>query len=734
MSELTRRFSLRSIWTQIKEWRLVVIGATIIALSMIGFVNQANAAVSTTKSAADAVSGSGGVAQAGNPIQWVVSYGHTGPRGTMDLKDAIPKGSEFILGSLVVPPGYTKEFSTDGGTTFSAQEPASATTNIRSQGAAPPTATSVTEGLAQPPEGFVAASGVGDGMQALFFGENVYNINHHRGAGGPYRPMVQCHSKATGEDCPGFPTYASSQAGQTLGQGVDDMITPNQSWNGVNQARNRAYTPIGRANSNEIGVLCIDFSTSPGKSCGFTKLADAPIPNHNGNDGGGFAVISGGAQIANKYYVIDSESKVFCFDVNTDAVCSDWPAAGVVADPSAPIPSGNQTTRSNIQAFDGRYLIGTSTRNSGVGAICLDLTITGNDKKCPGFPQNIPNGVGAIAPILNNTGSSVTGMCVVNTTSTTDASWSCFSTSNGATTLTAPWEATEPAGTHSFGYFSGERIGSKFYFSLSLSNETTYSCWDFATNADCTGFVRATSGESTSAYSLREDPFTPGCIWEVGDSGRFEVFDAQTGGTTCERSAAGVTAEPQSFYCDGKQGHVRKWQSLRINELSASQFDSGTITLYDTAGNQVPGFSSRQLSSAEISSGVIDISGVSITGTTAKLRAELLLVGANKQAWQASSPHIQLSWEGDDIQFCYQTKAPMCTSTLSMLTNEAVFLTNDGSTEESKATASIKLAGEGCPTPKNKPGVLAETGQITYLLPSLGLLLLLGAVAVSRRL
>src|SRR5262245_48498264 len=73
---------------------------------------------------------------------------------------------------------------------------------------------------------------VGDGWEAFFFGDNVYNVPHHRKPPGlfpgtPFLEGIVCYHKLTGAACPGFlPTgnYISSQAGADFGTGPDDLI------------------------------------------------------------------------------------------------------------------------------------------------------------------------------------------------------------------------------------------------------------------------------------------------------------------------------------------------------------------------------------------------------------------------------------------------------------------------------------------------------------------------------
>ncbi len=62
-----------------------------------------------------------------------------------------------------------------------------------------------------------------------------------------------------------------------------------------------------------------------------------------------------------------------------------------------------------------------------------------------------------------------------------------------------------------------------------------YTCWDFATDSACASFTPRSSNKSVAPYTLRQDPYFPTCIWEVGDYGLFELFHSDTGElNTCD--------------------------------------------------------------------------------------------------------------------------------------------------------------------------------------------------------
>lgn len=675
------------------------------------------AAVTTGLRGTDTSTGSSNETSKDGTVRWVTSYGHTGSLGTLVYDQQIPGNGKYVPGSFSAPPSFERLFSGNGGTSYDAADPGQATTHLRATGQAPGTATARAQGVVVPPTSFNAGNAAGDGMEVVFFDNRVYNVNHHRGVGPNALKMVQCHDKTTGQPCPGFPTYASSAAG-TLGTGVDDMVTPNQNWAAVDQQRERIYVPTGRVDTTQIGVLCIDLSETtasfPGRSCGFKHLGESTLPSFsNSTNGGGRGEVSGGAQIGSRMFIIGNDSRVYCYDMSTDAVCQGWPATGFVSDPGAPATgqSPNQVAASVLQAYDDRYVFGVhSLGGTSQSLLCIDAT---TNSLCPGFPVNIPAGLPKVAPILDATGDNVTGICVVNNTSTTAAAWGCYDVDDASSMGVAPWQNTQPAGqVGSFGYYSTVAIGPKLYMVNSPTNSTAaYSCWDFAANADCAGFVRNTPDADVAPYSLREDPFVPGCIWMLGDIGVFEQFDADTGGIECLRTAGTVSAEPSSFYCDGQSGHVTSWSRLSIHNLAGNtEYARALITVRDRNGHALPGFDARALTGAELTSSQVDISGLPISGDTALLTAQITIIGADRAAWtsdgnDANDPYIQLSWQGDDIQFCFETTATACSPDGTLAATARLFTTDDENPNGQAATANASLR-VNCGGPR-----LAETGS-----------------------
>jgi hypothetical protein len=117
----------------------------------------------------------------------------------------------------------------------------------------------------------------------------------------------------------------------------------------------------------------------------------------------------------------------------------------------------------------------------------------------------------------------------------------------------------------------------------------TYTCYDSATNSACQGFTPVAGGTTIRPYTLRQDPYNPDCIWELGDAGVFQVFSATFGGSLgCNESNASPAVKPSASYCDGKSGHVTGWNQINLYGINPSDYNAVSVTIKDANGNIVP--------------------------------------------------------------------------------------------------------------------------------------------------
>jgi uncharacterized repeat protein (TIGR01451 family) len=654
--------------------------------------------------------GAAGNTAGGDTILWSMQYRNlTGKQAGFDLRDVIPANQTFVPGSLQLPPGLSGRWSTNNGATFSTTEPAS---GVKAVGAVGSTIDGSTgdQVIVQPDPstGFVGGTGGGDGWEALFVDDNVYNVHHHRAPGGAR--MIDCHVKATGAICSptyaGGGTFASQVAGDPLGTGADTLTTAGPNNGVADQATGRIYFPAGVEGTTDAGVGCIDVRA--GVSCGYTHLETAPFASV------GWSQLSGGGKIGTKYYLVDANGKIVCFDIATGAAC-----AGLAAPVLAGAPNATTIFRSELETFDNRYVFVNLLASGDVqrDILCFD-TVAG--AACPGFPIISYGGTYApggttqynlpLAPTLSPTGA-VTGICGETAPDLNSAPYKCFDLTGNP--ITTPWTQRVANTTVNWtGYGSILKVGTKLYFAQTdASTAATYTCWDFAlaptgTGAPCDGFVQASTGVVTRTYTIRQDPYAPDCIWAVGDAGVFEVFSATFGGSHCQGSQSVIAAAPATHYCDGSTGHVTSWRSLEIGGVTAADYDGVAVTIKGIDGTTVPGWDNRVFPDTQQS---IDISTIPITGNTATLS---ISVSFNNLA-AGSTATVNARFDGDPVQVCFKTRvAPaQCSATPPITNNGRVITTvpgggvTDAPNGNDSGTATFQVANNLalCPPPPPPP-------------------------------
>jgi hypothetical protein len=325
-----------------------------------------------------------GATKAGDTINWVLSYlNTTGSSATTTITDPIGPNQTYVSGSLKTPPDLAPAWSTNGGASYMTPEPTSGVNALKASGV---TAGNGTVVPASPPTlGFNAGSSQGDGWEALFIGGNVYNIHHHRPAGSTTLTMLDCHVKATGAECPGYPVqYVSPTAGAPFGTGPDTLMTPTYNNATVDAASGKIFSPVGVNGSTSIGVLCTDVAT--GTSCGYTQLGNTAFPNSQSGNGAAPGV-SGGARIGNNYYIIGTSAgaPVYCYDVTTQARCAGWPAAGAPSDPSYNPTSANGTSAFELESYGG-YIFTNVVQDVAPYPRDLGCIVQATGARCSGFP------------------------------------------------------------------------------------------------------------------------------------------------------------------------------------------------------------------------------------------------------------------------------------------------------------------------------------------------------------
>jgi len=295
-----------------------------------------------TKTGIDVQSGSTTTAGHGDTVRWVNSYTNPNPSDNLaaaTINDPIQgagTAQTYVPGSLQAPPGFTKQWSTDNGTTFTTTDPGTATNVVRATNPMLPSpATGVTTTLPAP---FDQASFTGgDGYTPILYTATIngkpvreaWNIFHHNLADQGAR--VVCTDLDTGGPCP-TPTGASttwpkplnsSTPGGTTGD-VNNTVIPQYVLTGSRLLY--PGTTDGSTSPAHIGVGCIDLQTQ--SSCGLTTLLSTS----------GAYTLSGLVSGPNGLvYGTATNGQILCEDPTTSTPCAGQPYS-IGLPPSANFP------------------------------------------------------------------------------------------------------------------------------------------------------------------------------------------------------------------------------------------------------------------------------------------------------------------------------------------------------------------------------------------------------------
>jgi uncharacterized repeat protein (TIGR01451 family) len=680
--------------------------ACLVLAGSVGTARAASTAVSnfsktgTAKGNGSSTSGGSTATTApGDTIDWVMTYGNkTGAPAEVTVTDPISGNQTYVPGSLKVPPTLDPQWSTDGGASYVTSEPGSGVNAVGAKGVSGDESTGEHKIFTPPLASFSAGNSQGDGWEALFIGDNLYNIHHHRAAGSAIT-LIDCHIKTTGAQCPNYPVdYVSPDAGDAFGTGPDVLTNPTYNNSAVDAANGRIFIPMGTEGDTDIGVLCVDVAN--GESCGYTELAQVTFPNAPGGP-----MLAGGGQIGSKYYVVGATlgAPVFCYDMTTLAECGGWPGLGVISDPTyAPI-TATGTNLFELESYGG-YIFPSVAREDGTRDIGCIVEATG--VPCPGFPKvgavsPANNPWGGLAPILDGSGA-VTAICAQTGQANTTTGYQCWSVSDGSFVGAAPFDQMVPnAGVGHQNLSAALQIATRLYFAYTANGTpngpVTYTCYDFATSSACQGFQPVPGGQNVRPYTIRQDPYNPDCLWELGDAGVFHVFSATFGGSLgCNVGNTQVQVTPETYYCDGKPGHVTEWNRLRVTGVTSSDYDAVAVTITDADGNAVPGWTNRVFQSDEVP---IDISSIPFSGSTRNLTIQMVISWGSHPVDQDVA--VSATFKGDAVQVCFQTKVGQarCSDTQS-ITNTATVVTSvaggvsDAPNGNKSETATLRLPAD----------------------------------------
>lgn len=653
----------------VRRWRLaslvagcVAFGALVAVLIVPEYVAQATAtSVSTIyKTATNLTNGSSaassdapggaktGTAKPGDTLNWVVDYQNdTGASASVDLKDVITSAGAYVDGSLRLPPNQnavgtiSPQYTTDAGSTWATGTPPANANGVGFTGTLVPPGTQQRSINFQEPRGIAFSTTGGDGYNVAMRNGLVYAAYHHNWSGN----FVYC-SQQDGSLCPGWSAHTltwSLTSGTALGTGTPfDGTTGWENGTWISGNKLFFFAAIGTNQSpSAVGTGCVDLSTTPAKSCGFTQFdIGSSVYGPSGAQIGGTGIPASNGNI---YAVAQTTTgaKLFCVSVSTGANC------GVQALNSTSVPNVSMTS-----ATFGNYVFASVPV---VNSSWLTYCYIAGGTLCPGQWPVVSGNSNAwagtpYAPILSSTGT-LTGVCTIpNGIGSLPAS-TCWDLKGAP--LASPYAGTGAKFSAS-GTATGDAFvqGTKVY----LSGGDTVLCVDFSTYSGsgtvpfCKNFTPPVNRINYTVRSASQ--VSPNCLVADGDGAQILFFNGITGGGCATASdPVSVTATPLDSYCGSGSAGFTGWGSLTLPGAVASAYTNATVTLRDQNNSVIGGFDGVTLApGASLSLATIPTSVTSITAT-------VTLNGIDDPI-AITSAQVAITWQGEPPQMCFQTIAP----------------------------------------------------------------------------
>jgi hypothetical protein len=665
----------------------------------------------------DSSTGSTTDTKPGNDVDWINSYSNSTNNviSSFDITNSIPIGTDFVGGSLKVPPAFTANFSTNSGTNYSTVEPSPANTvnNIKATGINVP---NNANGQGQV-QGFgpvlnspaVTTSG-GDGTFPIPFehssGNRVYTVYHHQPQEASFN--INCVVVSDSSICPGYPKYFSTTNGSS-NNGPHDIST---AWlNNTETVGTKLYYAAQTNTSNGIG--CFDIEA--GNNCGYYALGSLPRYNSGAAvsvNNQFFSSQTGLVRSGDKLYTVGDSVQYYCFSITTLSACVGQPYNQATAsNPGLPGKYGKNIEplftlnnkiyhTQNYNTYDVNFNIGAVTQSARIS--CFDVTTV---SACAGFTElAVPDSVRVDArtgfskayglyPIQNSL-NQVTGICTTGRLEITNNTF-CFNKDTGVSISVPPIFSGLPASSINTDlsysvFYRTTIVRNKIYLPLITTGSiadlapTTdiyknggVVCFDFITNARCAGFGNNGFVEPyTQGVKRIETPavgtpyevgpqtygfsYTNGCMLGLGNQGILWSFNPDTGATPCTTSAAPSVVKPSGFYCDGGV-HPTTWNRITIvDTFSTTNLTDVVTKVYDKNGIFLKQGSvlatNSSLSISDIPLGN-SVSYNSLTGlNTTELQVETTGYGSAAGLAGLVGKRTVTSFNGDNPQVCFRTK------------------------------------------------------------------------------
>ncbi|MDZ7812037.1 MAG: PilC/PilY family type IV pilus protein, partial [Ideonella sp.] len=464
---------------------------------------------------------------------------------------------------------------------------------------------------------------------------------------------------ATGGSCPGFPIDGTGLGlaqfeGTAASTGDRTYYMVHNPMEAINYDTGEVF--VAGQRGNELDVVCVNLNTLV--SCGSLNLGTYTTTYWGGNH----APLE---QIGDKYFVLAANGDLHCLDIVKKSSCGKT---------SYTLPKG---TYGNPGAFTVSSKFGPKSDQVKKVFFAIDMKVychdAVTDSVCAGWSTAGNNSeFGGVMPILENDDAGTPkGVCDGFGTNCYTIGGASFQTSAQAQQYFmdnsfAPrttWNGGTAGVRNSYHYSwnAGALDGTRLI--TGQTNGNGVNCFDFKTNAVCTGYPKRTDVRALG-YTTNMDPTRANCVLHLGDAARALLFDVNTGGGCVDGSEAEkpklIDIEPAQYYrCDPTQATVTEWDSVRLSQSLAWSVPGGLkdvkVTLQDANGAQLPPLYKpvRQFKPGEYTLSIADVP----YSDYKRLRVIVQMTGQGGLS-TTKEFGMDVTWKGDPVQLCYETKAP----------------------------------------------------------------------------
>jgi len=403
-----------------------------------------------------------------------------------------------------------------------------------------------------------SGNSAGDGWDVFFDPDytRVFNIHHHSGPS-----TVMCRKLADSSPCAGYPIALTQTSNRATGR--------------IDAVSNKLWQPTV-TKEGQLAWDCVDLTTSARCSTPVVKSTVAAANSQYDNHMDPVVI---GRKLYSLGLIAGGLARITCLDLATGTECTGLTLT----------QAGNSSW--GLDAV-GTYLYVLPGGNKDLD--CYDSTTW---TRCPGsWPKTVQNASGPVWKVASADGV-FRNICTDHL---------CYSLDGSAPTL--PPNFLTNLGLNPPGGFYAKAIslGTKATWSNPFNS---VSCWDMATDTKCApAFPIQVPRVYTSTLTLED----PDCLWTNGDDGIIRNYKISTGAAGCSggppRISFKSTVSIPRLGCD-PGSRVYQYKSFKLIAPNSTQYTSATLTVKDSSGIPIPGFTQLPIPSGNPT---VDLSALTV--------------------------------------------------------------------------------------------------------------------------